>query len=124
MASTTLTKETQGHCFVKLQYQDRTYKDFKHSILPDLCADVVLGHDFLNLHSRLSLSFSGSNAPFSVCGVAAAKIVAPSLFENLTPNCRPVATKSRRQTPDNEKFINSEVERLLHEGIIEPSSSP
>ena len=124
MASTTLTKETQGHCFVKLQYEDRTYKNFKLSVLSDLCADVVLGHDFFNLHSKLSLPFNGHNAPFSVCGVAAAKIVAPSLFENLTPNCKPVATKSRRQTPDNEKFINSEVKRLLREGIIEPSSSP
>ena len=124
MASTTLTKETQGHCSVKLKYEDRIYRDFRLSVLPDLCADVILGHDFLNMHSKLSLSFSGNGAPFSVCGVAAAKIVAPSLFQNLTPDCKPVATKSRRQTPDNEKFITGEVKRLLHEGIIEPSSSP
>ena len=61
---------------------------------------------------------------FSVCGVGAAKIVESSLYENLTPDCKPVATKSRRLTQYNEKFINQEVQSLLKEGIIEPSSSP
>ena len=124
MASTGLTKKTQGHCLVDLNYKDQLYKNTKLSILPDLCADVILGHDFLSQHSGLCIPFKGAQGTFSVCGVAAAKVEAPSLFENLTPHCKPVATKSRRQTPDNEKFIDQEVQRLLKEGIIEQSSSP
>ena len=85
---------------------------------------VPMGHDFLNQHSELSMPFNGDKTTFSVCGVAAAKIEAPSLFQNLAQDCKPIATKSRRHTPDNEKFIEKEVKRLLHEEIIEPSSSP
>ena len=45
-------------------------------------------------------------------------------FANLTENCHPIASKSRRHSRDDLKFIDGEVERLLSKGIIEPSNSP
>ena len=48
----------------------------------------------------------------------------PPLFENLDPNCKPIITKSRRYSNKDRKFIAEEVERLLSEGIIEPSNFP
>ncbi len=124
MASVNLSSTTQGHCLVSLQHQDQTYENFRLSILPGLCTDIILGHDFLNQHQGLQMPFKGEKPTFSVCGLTAAKVEPPALFENLTPDCRPVATKSRRFTKPEELFIDSEVQRLLAEDIIEHSSSP
>ena len=123
MASTSLTKKTQGHCIVPLSYKDGLYTQ-KLSLLPDLCADVILGHDFLDKHSEVCFPFDGSQNPLKILGVAAANVEAPSLFQNLTQDCNPIATKSRRHSELDERFIEPEVRKLLKEGIIEPSSSP
>ncbi|KAK3720969.1 hypothetical protein QZH41_006538 [Actinostola sp. cb2023] len=48
----------------------------------------------------------------------------PAPFANLTADCHPIITKSRRYSQEDLAFINGEVERLLKEGIIEPSQSP
>ena len=48
----------------------------------------------------------------------------PLLFQYLTKDCRPIATKSRRHSNTNCRFILTEIRRLLAEKIIEPSISP
>ena len=123
MASTSLTKKTQGHIIASMTYKERHYKQ-KLSLLPDLCADVILGHDFMSQHSEICFPFNGVQESLSICGVAAAKVAAPSLFENLTKDCKPVATKSRRHSVVDERFIQTEVQKLLKDGVIEPSTSP
>ena len=47
-----------------------------------------------------------------------------SLFTNLLPVCKPIATKSGRFSFDDEAFIQGEIDCLLLGGIIEPSTSP
>ena len=47
-----------------------------------------------------------------------------SLFFNLTPDCKPIAVQSRQYTSYDAKFTESETQRLLAKGIIEPSTSP
>ena len=46
------------HCVRKLKVTDREFKNVKLSLslLPHLCADVILGHDFLNQHSEVFIS--------------------------------------------------------------------
>ncbi|GFR97398.1 retrovirus-related Pol polyprotein from transposon opus [Elysia marginata] len=116
-------RKTQGYCIVPLFYKDRHYTQ-KLSLLPDLCADVILGHDILGKHSEVCFPFDGPQNPLNILGVAAANIEAPSLFENLTEDCKPIATKSRRHSLLDERFMESEVQKLLKEEIIEPSLSP
>ena len=48
----------------------------------------------------------------------------PPLFSYLSPKTPPIATKSRRYTIADTKFIKEEMARILKEGIIEPSVSP
>ena len=48
----------------------------------------------------------------------------PPLFTNLTSNIHPIATKSRRQSPPDMKFMREEVDKLFKLGIIQPSISP
>lgn len=47
----------------------------------------------------------------------------PVLFDNLSPNCKPIAIKSRRYSEADTKFINSEVKRMFAEGIVGPGLS-
>ena len=125
MASSSLFSTTLGHTIVSLDLNGRDYLNVKLSILPNLCSDIILGHSFLQRHSSVQIPFGGPLPPLSVCGLTAIKNVPyPSLFENLTPDCRPIAVKSRRYSAPDVKFIRTEITRMLKEGIIEPSQSP
>ena len=123
MASTNHQSETKGHCFINFTYNHSEYKDIKLSILPGLCADILLGHDFLGQHTSMEISFKGPLPTFSVCGVSAARVEAPTLFSSLKPECSPIKTKSRRYSKQDSEFINSEIQKLLKEGVVEPSNS-
>jgi len=56
--------------------------------------------------------------------VAAAKLEVPRLFEFLSPDAKPVASRSRRYSQKDQAFIKAEVGRLLAADVIEPSRSP
>ena len=60
----------------------------------------------------------------NTCGVAAADIQPPRLFQFLDPKIHPIATTSRRFNLIEMQFIRKEVEKLLAQGVIEPSRSP
>ena len=60
----------------------------------------------------------------STCAVSAASIGEPSLFANASLKCKPIATKLRRFSLDDRQFIQSEVNRLMSDGVIEFSTSP
>lgn len=60
----------------------------------------------------------------SHCSIAAADIPEVSLFSNLSDDAKPVATKSRRYNQEDRKFIQENIEKLLEEDVIQPSSSP
>ena len=60
----------------------------------------------------------------NTCGVAAADIQPPRLFQFLDPKIRPIATPSRRFNLVDMQFIGKEVEKLLAQGVIELSRSP
>ena len=124
MASTVHTSKVHGYCVVTIQLPEHTYTDVRLTVLPDLCADVILGHDVLNQHTSVEIPFGGSRPSLMVCGLATMDVPLPTLFGNLTPDCRPVAVKSRRYTTPDAKFIESEVQKMQAEGIIEPSQSP
>ena len=124
MASGKLTTESIGSCIITLKVQDRIYPEFKFRILPDLCADVLLGLDFLSLHRSITLNYGGSHPPLTICGLSTLKVPPPSLFAYLTPNCKPIADSRRRYSLEDQEFIEKETKRMLNEGIIEPSNSP
>jgi len=93
-------------------------------VLPGLCADVILGQDFQQQHASVTLEYGGKLPPIVLCGLTTLRVNPPELFANLTADCHPVVSKSRRYSFDDRKFIQEETRRLLQEGIIEPSNSP
>ena len=113
-----------GTCVANLSYQGRKYDGFRLSVLPGLCADLILGLDFLSQHTSVVFHYGGSEPPLSVCGFSTLNVDPPEPFANLTADCHPIASKSRRYSQGDSAFIDEEVKRLLREGIIEPSRSP
>ena len=125
MASTEITMSTLGTCCTALiQYGDYDRFEVKLGVIDKLCADVILGLDILEGHESVELRFGGPKAPLRVCSVATAAIEPPPLFASLSPDCKPIADKSRYYSEADRTFIAAEVEKLLEAGIIEESRSP
>ena len=62
------------------------------------------------------------NKPY--CGVSASNFGGRRLFQNLQPDHKPIATKSKKFNDSDKIFIKNEVSHLLKEGIVETSLSP
>ena len=131
MASTSHSVEIKGIVSVELCAFNNTYSELKLGVMKDLCADLILGIDFMKQHKEIKFKFSGNQNAVSindtrtqVCNVMAANIEPPRIFRSIPKDCVPVATKSRRYSEADTRFINEEVSKLLKEKIIEPSQSP
>jgi hypothetical protein len=83
------------------------YNDLKLTVLEKLCADVLIGHDVMKLHSNVQVWFGGEKPPL-MC--SSAKVDLPKLLWNLTPDCKPIATKSRRYSEEDMHFIKQEID--------------
>ena len=124
MASTSFSTQTTGFCTADIQFNGRVYESVRLTVLPQLCANIILGQDFQKLHESVTLAYGGHLPPLVICELNVLNVDPPELFSNLTADCHPVVAKSRRYCADDRAFIEKEVERLLKEGIIEPSTSP
>ena len=124
MAASSFSTAVRGYCLIDLTYQGKTYKDLRVSVMDDLCVDLILGLDFQSRHKSITFQYGGPEPPISLCGLSTLNIDPPSPFCNLSDDCRPIATKSRYYSREDLDFISKEVDRMLHEGIIEPSKSP
>ena len=54
--------------------------------------------------------------------LAAARMESPKKIEHLAADCKPIATRSKNYSIDDQRFISSEVQRLLSEDIIKACS--
>jgi len=124
MASASMIIKTIGFCKVDINLQERHYKNVKLSILPELCTSVILGQDFQQKHQSVTVKYGGELPPLVLCSMSTLMIKPLELFTNLTADCHPIAARSRRYNLSDRKFIEFETQRLLKEGIIEPSNSP
>nr|XP_039273884.1 uncharacterized protein LOC120347845 [Styela clava] len=124
MASLACSMPIKGCTAADIEYQGRHYPKFKLRVMDDLCCDILLEIDFQGQHQSVTYNYGGDRPPMSVCGFSTFKSLPPEPFKNLTADCHPIATKSRRYSKDDRKFIEMEVNRLLQEGIVTPSRSP
>ena len=134
MASISYAVKVHSNAKVDLQVNKENYARFNVGVVDKLCADVILGRDFMKLHEGVHFNQQGHKSVLQVnpgrtkhsdemCLVMAANVDPPRIFRTVKENCKPVATKSRRYSKEDTKFINEEVIKLLNEGIIEPSKS-
>ena len=133
LADDSLAK-AEGECVVDFTLNGRYYTGLVLTVMKELCTDVILGRDFMRKHESVKFTFEGKEPEInvSVCASTTASstttntmnIPPLSLFEHLSPECKPIAIKSKRQSEANSKFIKSEVQKLLSQGKIRPSKSP
>ena len=128
LASVGSSVQVHGFVLVLVKAFSHWY-ELKMGVVQELCADLILGQDFLKKHKLATFLMGGPSKATEVnqcntCGVAAADIQPPRLFQFLNPKNRPKATPSRRFNLVDMQFIREEVEKLLAQGIIEPSWSP
>ena len=89
-------------------------------MIDNLCTDIILGTDFLELHESIVINY-GSSKP----AVTALKIQPSSFFSHLTADCKPaITTKSRKYSQSDQDYIKKEIQTLHKDDIIEPSKSP
>ena len=131
LASTDSVTKVLGSVEIAIEIQGRRYRNVKFGIVFNLCADIILGLDFLQKHRRVIFQFHGGVNDLSIgadaehCAVSAAKInEMPEIFKFVDSNIRPVAVKSRNYSSADRHFIANEVSKLLKDGIIERSVSP
>ena len=125
MADSSLQVKVVGYSIVNLKIADNYfYENVKLSILEKPCSEVLIGLNILQQRKSLNLHFGGPKPTLSICALSRLSILSPSPFANLTPDIKPTATKSRKYSSTDRTFIESEVQRLLREGIIEPSNFP
>jgi len=129
MASSAVKVKSAGFCLADVTVQGVKYPSTKLNVPDSLCCDVILGLDFQCNHQRLIFEFSGGAADLVVsnensCAVTAASVEEVHLITNLSPDVKPIATKSRRFSEGDRGFIEESIEKLLADGVIRPSSSP
>ena len=137
LASSKCKIQVRGHVLTDISLQGETYYGVRFGVIDNLCADVLIGVDFM-VHNKLQTIILGSDSAgketrlellLANCNnvLAYSKSAHNSdsrLFHYLKPGCKPIAIKSRNYSYEDRQFIIDEVDRLLRNGIIEPSKSP
>ena len=120
-----LTSESLGYCFITFSLNGKVYNNVEVCVLNNLCIDLILGIHFQQQHKSVTFHFGGDKPNLNIFNLATLNVDSPSLFQNLSENSKPpIATKSRRYSEPDKQFIDSEIQCMLNEGIIEPSNSP
>ena len=125
MAFHSLKSRVVGHCVVDIVLKEHLYPSCRLGILKYLCRDIILDQDFQKEHKNVIIECRGSKPDLMipkftpVCALSAAQLEEPSLFENLRPDCKLIASKSRRFSKEDQDFIQQEINKLLSEDIWE-----
>jgi len=92
MASSDISILTCGVVAAKLSFSNRTYPTTTFSVITNLCSDVVVGQEFLKLHSSVTLVMNGPEEALTIpplqtqqLSVAEARLGSPRPFEFLLP---------------------------------------
>ena len=75
------------------------------------------------MHNSFRNKYGGSKLSIEFCAITKARGAPVELFGNLTPDCRPIATKPRFFNLVDREFIQNEAAALLKDDIIEVSNS-
>ena len=100
----------------------KTYKDFRLSVMPGLCSDLILGLDFQAQHDSVTFMYGGTELLLSVCSLTTLNIEPPSPFSSRTADCHPIVTKSRCYRKDDLTFIDTEVACCLRKALLSQAS--
>ena len=119
-----------GEVVVDIEVGGHKHSGVVVNVIDNLFIDVIIGKDILKRHNKVTMQFNGPEEELFIGAIPEGecfpcmKVDPPPLFENLSENIKPVATKSRRHTPGDLEFMKREVSKLYRSGVIRPSVSP
>ena len=117
--------KTIGSCTTQVELLGRSYAGIEFLVMNNLLWDVIFGREFLRQHKCITFNFGGPELPLQIGTLQEVQnINQVRLFEHMTPDCKPIAAKSRKYSNADRKFIDDQVTQLLKDGIIETSKSP
>ena len=109
---------TEGRVKVDLCMEEQLFKDQPILLVPNLCCDLIIGHDILSLHDKLVINFKGKREKLHLTNnhisnpsnytLAHASVDPPSLFSNLSADCHPIACRSRKYSDPEQKSIRDQ----------------
>ncbi|XP_075256708.1 uncharacterized protein LOC142349181 [Convolutriloba macropyga] len=101
------------------------------TVARSLVADVIIGLDVLRRHHEVNLMFNGHRPKTSlICasstqpGFPTMQIDPPVIFSHSVYKAKPIASKSREHKIEDRNFMDTEVKRMIADGIITVSTSP
>ena len=129
LASYSTQGQIVGHCVVDLTIQGKKYEQIAIGVRIGLCTNLLLGGNFQKQHKRVVIHYNGSKSDHVVSknqhlsAVVASDVKPANLFNNLVPECRPIATKFCRFNAEDRNFIVDEIKRQESTGVIRSSNS-
>ena len=121
------TENVHDYCNTDVQINGSDCNDVKLKVLKNLCSDILLRQDFQSQHKQVIFEFKGKKDNFAVlptCMLSSASSKTPSVFHNLSKNCKPIAVKFRCFNSIDQLFIDGEINHLYSDSIIKSSISP
>lgn len=87
-------------------------------MLGELCTDIVLETDFPELHKSITINYGASKPLLSFIALTTIITNPPELFGHLNSDCKPIASKARKYSKNDQQFIKAEVHCLAVAKII------
>ena len=88
MASSDLSLKSNGGYKVDTTVSSEIYTGFNLSLLDNLCMEVILRQNYQ--HKKVEMVYDSYRPPLRLCGRANLRILPPPLFENLSPDYKPL----------------------------------
>lgn len=152
MADPSYQAKVIGEVVIDIEINDQLYVGLTPLVMKNMITDIIIGKDFMTNDSSVTFNFGGRSEPLVFGAIKPTqennptsksepiqipvetlpnddtmgkmKVVPPPLFTGISKNCKPIAEKTRRFTPEKIAFIKQEITKLHDNGIIEPSISP
>ena len=84
MATSAFSTKVVGYWLADITLKGRQYSNVKLYILPNLCADVIVGQNWQAQHESITIHYGGVAPPIKVWGLTALNIDPPPFFQYLS----------------------------------------
>ena len=109
IATSKLIANALGQIITDIKIQGRTHFNISFGVVLFLCANVILGQNFLKQHKEVVFQLGGHEEKVILgsndrCGVTVSTVETPHIFHNMLPTCQPIATKSKKFNHEDRTF--------------------
>ena len=121
----------KGIATATISFSGVTMEETIH-IADQLCDPAIMGTNIFSKFKAVTINYGGSKPEITIASQKYPSSdsqfgfidVEPFAIITLDPNATPIRCPTRFRSKEDNEFIRKEVNKLLEQGIIEPSSSP